>query len=92
MIVRISGEDQFRVDEAHEAQLDALDQDVFHALERGDEQAFDAGFSKLIDFVRANGTPLDDEALDASDLILPPADTSLSEAVNDFTGEGWLPE
>ncbi len=92
MIVRIAGEDQFRLDSAHEAELNDLDHEVLAALERGDEPAFDAAFAKLLDFVRASGTPLEDEALESSDLILPPSDTSLSEAVDNFTGEGWLPE
>jgi hypothetical protein len=92
MIVRISGEDQFRVDGAHEARLTDLDNAVLEALERGDEAAFDDSFEKLLDFVRSTGTPLAEDELEASDVILPPADTTIDEAANDFTGEGWLPD
>jgi hypothetical protein len=92
MIVRIAGDNQFRLDATHEARLTELDGAVLHALEGGDEQAFDSTFATLLDFVRATGTPLADDALDSSDLILPPDDTSLAEAVGNFTGEGWLPE
>jgi hypothetical protein len=92
MIVRISGEDQFRVDGSHEARLTELDNAVLEAIERGDEAAFDDSFEKLIEFVRSTGTPLAEDELEPSDVILPPADTTITEAANDFTGEGWLPD
>jgi hypothetical protein len=92
MIVRIAGEDQFRVDSSHEARLAELDNAVLEAIERGDEVAFNDSFETLIEFVRSTGTPLAEDELEASDVILPPADTTIAEATNDFTGEGWLPE
>jgi PspA-Associated protein len=92
MIVRISGEDQFRLDSSHEARLQELDEAVLAALERGDEAAFNSSLSELLDFVRASGAPLGEDELEASDLILPPPDTTLEEAANDFSGEGWLPD
>jgi hypothetical protein len=92
MIVRIAGEDQFRLDGSHEARLQELDNAVLQAIERGDEAAFESSFEQLLEFVRASGAPLQEDELEASDLILPPPDTTLSEAVDDFSGEGWLPD
>ncbi len=51
-----------------------------------------AASTTLLEFVRANGAPLDADELEASDLILPPSDTTLTEAADDFSGEGWIPE
>jgi PspA-Associated protein len=92
MIVRIAGEDQFRLDSSHEARLQELDEAVLQAIERGDEGAFRSSFEELLEFVRASGAVLGAEELAASDVILPPADTTLDEAANDFSGEGWLPD
>jgi hypothetical protein len=92
MIVRIAGEDQFRLDSSHEARLQELDNAVLQAIERGDEAAFESSFEQLLEFVRASGAPLQEDELEASDLILPPPDTTLTEAVDDFSGEGWLPD
>jgi hypothetical protein len=92
MIVRIAGEDQFRLDSAKEAQLEELDNAVLQAIERGEDAAFHSAFARLLDFVRSSGARLGDDELEASDLILPPPDTTLTEAVEDFNGEGWLPE
>jgi len=92
MIVRIAGEDQFRLDGEHESRLKDLDGAVLDAVENGDQAAFERAFQELLAFVRASGTPLAEDALESSDLILPPPDTTLTEAVEDFNGEGWLPD
>jgi len=92
MIVRIAGEDQFRLEDSEEAHLKELDDAVLQAIERGDEAGFHSSFAALLDFVRASGSRLSDEDLEASDVILPPSDTTLTEATDDFSGEGWLPE
>jgi hypothetical protein len=91
MIVRIAGEDQFRLDSSNEEELRQLDNAVLEALERGDEAAFQSSFERLLDFVRSTGARLGDDELEASDLILPPPDTTLAEARDDFSGEDWLP-
>jgi hypothetical protein len=92
MVVRISGEDQFRLDGEGEAAVNELDKVALQAVERGDEPAFAAALQQLVQFVRERGTPLDADDLSPSDLIVPPADTTLQEAAENFTGEGWLPE
>jgi hypothetical protein len=92
MIVRIAGEDQFRLDGSQEERLQQLDNVVLEAIERGDEAAFRSSLDELLEFVRSSGARLGEEELAASDMILPPADTTLDEAATDFNGEGWLPE
>jgi hypothetical protein len=90
MIIRISGEDQYRLDGVN-GQLHDLDNAVVAAVQSGDEQAFRDAYDRLLAFVRA-GEPLAEDALEGSDLILPPPDLSLAEAEREFTGEGLIPD
>ncbi len=92
MIVRISGEDQYRLDPSHDGRLNELDNDVLAAVEVGGEERFRDAYTRLLQFVRANGTPVADDDLDTSDLILPPSDLTLAEAGREFTGEGLIPD
>lgn len=92
MIVRISGEDQYRLDDGLHDRLSQLDSAVLAAIDAGDEAAFKAAFTELLDFVRANGSLIEDEEIETSDLILPPEDITLAEAAEEFTGEGLIPD
>jgi hypothetical protein len=92
MIVRISGEDQYRLDDSESAGLEALESAVTAAEQIADESAFRAALTALLDFVRANGTVVGDDELETSDVILPPADVTLEEAVSEFSGEGLIPD
>jgi hypothetical protein len=92
MIVRISGEDQYRLDESVHDRLNKLDSAVLAAIDAGDETAFKAAFVALLEFVRANGSRVGDEEIETSDLILPPDDITLAEAAEEFTGEGLIPD
>ena len=92
MIVRISNEGQYRLDDGHHARLDGLDNAVVQAVESDDEDGFHAAFEQLLHFVRSEGEPLDVDDLDASDVILPPSDLSFVEAGEEFTGDGLIPE
>ncbi len=92
MIVRISGEDQYRLEPTSGGRLNELDNDVHAAVEAGDEERFRDSYERLLDFVRANGTLVGDDELDGSDLILPPADLTVAEAGREFTGEGLIPD
>ena len=92
MIVRISGEDQYRLDEDLHARLNELDAAVVGAVDAGDEATFKSSFTQLLDFVRSNGSVVGDEEIETSDLILPPDDITLAEAAAEFTGEGLIPD
>jgi hypothetical protein len=92
VIVRISNEGQFRLDDGLHERLNELDAAAVAAVEAGDEDAFHAAFEELLQVVRTEGKELEDEDLDASDVILPPADLSFVEAGEEFTGDGLIPE
>ncbi|MGZ4268084.1 MAG: PspA-associated protein PspAA [Solirubrobacteraceae bacterium] len=92
MIVRISGEGQYRVDDTLHARLNELDDAVVAAVDSGDAAAYQASFEQLLAFVRGEGRRLGEEELEASDVILPPPDLSFEEAGVEFTGEGLIPE
>jgi hypothetical protein len=91
MIVRISGEDQYRISDADVPRLNELDNAVVAACKGGDERGFAESFATLLDYVRDNGERVGDDELEGSDLILPPPDLSFAEAGSEFTGEGLIP-
>jgi hypothetical protein len=92
MIVRISGEDQYRLSDAEGDRVRELEAAVAAAVDSGDEQAFAGAYRTLIEHVRASGERVGDDELEGSDVILPPADTTLTEATREFTGEGLIPD
>jgi hypothetical protein len=92
MIVRISGEDQYRLADDRTARLNELDNAVITACRGGDEEGFHKTFAELLDYVRSNGERVGDDELEGSDLILPPPDLSFAEAASEFTGEGLIPD
>jgi hypothetical protein len=91
VIVRILGEGQFRVDEAVTAELNRLDTDLETAVEHSDEAAFTAALTHLLAQVRAQGSPLPPDILEASDLILPHQDSSMDDVRKMLTDEGLIP-
>ncbi|WP_225831057.1 hypothetical protein [Streptomyces sp. NK08204] len=91
MIVRIMGEGQVRLDDAHFAELNELDDELLEEVESGDEDAFRRTLGTLLDAVRRLGTPLPDEALEPSELILPAPDASLEEVREMLGDEGLIP-
>jgi hypothetical protein len=92
MIVRISGEDQYRLADEQTARLNELDNAVVSACEDGDEAGYERTFAELLDYVRSNGERVADDELAGSDLILPPSDLSFAEAGKAFNGEGLIPD
>lgn len=91
MIVRILGEGQFDVQEESLDALNRLDSVVEAAVEAGDEAAFSVALVALLDGVRSAGTPHDAEAIDESDLILPPSDASIDEVRELLADDGLIP-
>jgi hypothetical protein len=92
VIVRILGEGQWELDEAHLDALNALDTSVEQAIEAGDETAFAQGLVALLDVVRQQGTRLEDDSLEDSDVILPMSDATLEEVRALLTDEGLVPD
>jgi hypothetical protein len=92
MIVRISGEDQYRLSDSDSDRLNDLENAVAATVESGGEDDFSAAFAQLLDYVRTHGEVVGDEEIESSDVILPPADITLHEAGKEFTGEGLIPD
>ena len=92
MIVRIATENQYEFPDDQADRLNDLDNAVVAAVEAGDEDRFHEAFEELLAFVRAEGSLLDADELEESDVILPPPDISIAEASADFTGEGLIPD
>ena len=92
MIVRISTENQYVFPDDQADRLNDLDNAVVAAVAAEDEDAFHEAFEELLALVRAEGTLLDAEELEESDVILPPPDTSFTEASAEFTGDGLIPD
>jgi hypothetical protein len=92
VIVRISNEGQYRLDDGHHHRLDELDDTVVKAVTADDEDAFHAAFEELLHLVRTEGEPLDADDLEPSEFILPPADLTFVEAGEEFSGEGLIPD
>ena len=92
MIVRLMGEGQFEVDEEVAKGLNDLDEQAGQALEAGDAERLSELLRRMAEAVRTNGARVPDEALDASDAIVPPYDLSLEEARQLFEDEGLIPD
>lgn len=92
MIVRISGEGQYRLPDSDSERLEQLRGQALAIVDSGEETGFADAFAALLDYVRAHGTLLGDDELEGSDVILPPADFSFEEAGREFTGEGLIPD
>jgi hypothetical protein len=92
MIVRISGEDQYRLADADAERLNELESTVIAAIDGRDEAAFEPAYRALLEHVRAQGELVGDDEIENSDVILPPADITLAEASSEFTGEGLIPD
>jgi len=93
MIVRILGEGQFRLDPDAVADLNTIDETIEHAVAAGDQQALTAALGRLHSEIIAVGTPVADDELEDSDLILPAADATVAEvrALLQESEEGLLP-
>ena len=91
MIIRILGEGQLRVDDSAAKELNVLDAALEQAVNAGDEQAERTALTALLDRVRSLGTPLAEDAIEPSDLILPYADAGLEDVRAMMAGEGLIP-
>jgi hypothetical protein len=91
VIVRILGEGQLKIAEDHIDGLNELDSTLESAVGTGDETAFRAALSALLDKVRAVGEKLPDDSLEDSDLFLPPEDATIDEVKELLGEEGLIP-
>jgi hypothetical protein len=92
MIVRLSGEGQFRLPDEDSERINELDNRAVSAVEQGDETGFRELWAQMLELVASEGNALDDDELLESDVILPPRDISFDEARAEFTGDGLIPD
>ncbi len=92
MIVRVSGEGQFRLPDEDATRLNELDNEAVAAAEAGDESGFRELWAQMLALVEADGEALPDDELVESDVILPPRDITFEEARAEFSGEGLIPD
>jgi hypothetical protein len=92
VIVRLMGEGQFRVDDSLQERLNELDDQAMAALEASNEAELDQKLEQMFALVRAEGEPLADDDLSASDVIIPPADLTLEETRELVSHEGLIPD
>ncbi|GAA3844763.1 hypothetical protein ACFS5L_00075 [Streptomyces phyllanthi] len=91
MIVRIMGEGQVRLEDSHLAELNKLDDELLVEMESGDGPGFRRTLQALLDRVRDLGTPLPDDSLEPSELILPSPDATLEEVRELLSDDGLFP-
>jgi hypothetical protein len=92
MIVRLSGEGQYRVGDELRARLNELDDQAMAALEASDEIELDKRLDEMFELVRSNGERLPDDDLSPSDAVIPPSDLTLEESRQLMSQEGFIPD
>ena len=92
MIVRVSGEGQFKLPDEDADRLNELDNRAVSAVEEGDETGFRELWSQMLELVASDGNAVPEDDLVESDVILPPRDITFEEARGEFTGEGLIPD
>ena len=92
MIVRVSGEGQFKLPDEDAERLNELDNRAVSAVEQGDETGFKELWSQMLEIVSSDGNAVSEDELVESDVILPPRDISFEEARGEFTGDGLIPD
>jgi len=93
MIVRILSEGQWELSEDAVRSLNPLDDEVEKAVRTGDQAELAAALHSLLEQVRSSGTPVPDDELLDSDLILPDVDATLEDVQELLSGseEGLVP-
>lgn len=91
MIIRISGDGQYRVEASILELLNAADDDLEDAMQARDHERFSRELGRLLALVRDAGEPVEPGHLASSELILPPDDISLAELAGDLSTDGLIP-
>ena len=92
MIVRISGEGQFKLPDEDAARLNDLDNSAVEAVKQGDRAKFKDLWDQMLEVVARDGEQVPGDELIESDVIMPPRDISFDEACREFSGDGLIPD
>ena len=88
VVVRIQGEDQYRLAVSEQPQLEPLDRALSDAISRQDQDSYRTALAALLNFVRAHGTKVPADDLVPSDVVLPSEDMTLEEATALLSEDG----
>jgi hypothetical protein len=92
VIVRLSGEGQYRVADEIVQKLNELDDAAQAAVDAEDEPELDRRLDEMWALVHREGELLPDDDLSPSDFVIPPSDLTLEETRRLFSAEGLIPE
>jgi hypothetical protein len=99
IIVRVSGQGQFKVNREILDRINDIDNSIVNLLENTDtdvdvnsikvkQKALNEKVNEIINLIRTNGMPLDDKEIIQSQIMIPNPDISVDEAKKIFRGEG----
>ncbi|HYA00749.1 MAG TPA: PspA/IM30 family protein [Candidatus Binatia bacterium] len=91
IVVRIHGEDQYRLDASLRPDLEQYDQRLVAAVRANDDAAYHAALREVTAFVKARGVTLGSAEVTRSDIILPSDDMPLDEVTGIMDREGLQP-
>jgi hypothetical protein len=92
VIVRLSGEGQYRVADGLVQRLNELDERAQAAVDENDEPELDRRLDEMWELVRRDGEPLPEDDLSPSDFVIPPSDLTLEETKRLFSEAGLIPD
>lgn len=84
------GDGQYTVNSCLLDTLNEIDNRIVNYVQAGEEDWFKADLEDMIGTVRAKGKRLNDTTMIESDIIVPPADLTLAEAMAYFKGDGVI--
>lgn len=79
MIVRVLNEGQWQLADSAVADLNTIDDAIERAVRSANQDELTKALKSLHDQVRSTGTPVADDSLDDSDLILPGSEATLAD-------------
>jgi hypothetical protein len=93
MIVRILNEGQWRLTDDAVRALNSFDSVIEQAVTAGDQDQLTKALHTLLERIRATGSPVPDDELEDSDLILPAADSTVEDVreLLSASEEGLIP-
>jgi len=103
IIVRVSGQGQFKVNREIMDRINDIDNSIVSLLENADtdvdansikvkQKELNEKINEIINLIRTNGMPLDDKEITQSQIMIPNPDISVAEAKKIFRGEGIIDE
>jgi hypothetical protein len=101
IIIRVSGQGQFKVNREILDRINDIDNSIVNLLENTDldgdannikvkQKELNGKINEIINLIRTNGMPLDDKEITQSQIMIPSPDISVDEAKKIFSGEGII--